>query len=387
MDVTGKRVAIMSMQRIYNYGSSLQAYALRRLIETSGSAAEVSFVDYRPGAVLVADDVSVSPVPADPLRRSWAKLREYGQVDASLVDRLRFVNHKRHYARAYFPALGIPAHRQGPTEDLDVQVIGSDEVFNCVQSNTRVGFSRDLFGHGSQARRLVSYAASFGNTTISKIDAHGIRKVLQEDLSRFDALSLRDDNSAAIVEELTGRPAQVHVDPAIAFDFPRLEPRIPVARLHPRPYLLVYGYSGRLTAEENAVLRRLANRRGADILSFGGLQPCADKFVDCHPFELLAYFRDAEAVVTDTFHGTIFSLINHRPFGTIVRRSLGEGYGNEEKLTDLLRRFGLESRRIEGLADVERVLEQPIDAAIVERTVAKERARSRSFVRAEILGY
>ena len=43
------------------------------------------------------------------------------------------------------------------------------------------------------------------------------------------------------------------------------------------------------------------------------IQKCADRFVDCSPFEVLAYFRNAEEVITDTFHGSLFSVITHRP--------------------------------------------------------------------------
>lgn len=380
--MSSRNVGIMSMQRIFNYGSSLQAYALRRLIEDADASARVQFLDYQPGPTLVEGG---APAPHSAWARSLAKVREYGRVDAPLADRVRFVNHKRRYANAYFPDLGIPIERGPAPSRLDVQVIGSDEVFNCVQSNTNVGYSRDLFGHGSVAGRLTSYAASFGNTTVAKVEAHGIRDELAADLARFDALSVRDANSAGVVAALTGREPEVHVDPVIAYDYGR-EPGVPAGRPHPRPYLVVYGYSGRLTDAENGMLRALARRRGMDILSFGGLQACATKFVDCHPFELLAYFRDAEAVVTDTFHGTIFSLLTHRPFATIVRPSTGTGYGNEEKLTDLLSRFGLADRRADGLDDIERLVEAPLDAPTVDAIVARERARSADYIRRGVLG-
>ena len=77
------------------------------------------------------------------------------------------------------------------------------------------------------------------------------------------------------------------------------------------------------------------------VYAIGGIQKCADRFVDCSPFEVLAYFRNAEEVITDTFHGSIFSVITHRPFTTLIRKSVGNSYGNEEKLSDLLERLDL----------------------------------------------
>lgn len=367
------------MQRIHNYGSTLQAYSLRRLIEDVVPGTRVSFVDYRPGDVLVPDSVG----PSSKMGRIIAKLREYNAVDAPVRDRLRFFDHKRAYGRRYFQAAGIKSALNHDL-DLDCQVIGSDEVFNCVQSNTNVGYSRDLFGHHSPARRLISYAASFGNTTLAKVQAAGIARELSEDLSRFDALSVRDRNSRDIVRQLVGRDPLIHVDPALAYDLAR-DPRVPRGRLCADPYLIVYGYSGRLTCDENDALRDYANRIGARILTFGGVQECGDAFVDCGPFELLAYFRDAIGVVTDSFHGTIFSIINHRPFGTIVRKSNANGYGNEEKLTFLLESFGLTSRRLDGVGVISKVLSSPLDNVAIDEVLAAERERTRQYLAENVL--
>jgi len=183
----------MSMQRIYNYGSSLQGYGLRRLIEGLADDVNVSFVDYEPGPILVQG--SETKEPSSRFGRVVSKVREYNQVDARLSDRLRFLNHKRTYAARNFPMLGITAQPNRDL-DLDVQVIGSDEVFNCVQANSNVGYSRDLFGHNSPASKVISYAGSFGNTTLEKLDSFDIRGDLERDFARFSAISVRDENSA-----------------------------------------------------------------------------------------------------------------------------------------------------------------------------------------------
>ncbi len=378
-------VGIMSMQRIHNYGSSLQAFGLRRLIESVDDDVTVSFVDFRPGQVLVQEQGSSgSTGPTGKVRRAFSKVVEYNDVDAKFADKLRFFNHKRTYGKRYFPMLGIsPAPNHDL--DLDVQVIGSDEVFNCVQSNTNVGYARDLFGHGTPARRLISYAGSFGNTTIAKIEAAGIRGDLADDFARFSAISVRDRNSAQIVEHLTGRLPDVHVDPVLAYDFMALEEGIPRERQLDGKYLIVYGYAGRLDHEENEILKRHASRIGATIVCLGGVQECCDRFIDCNPFELLAYFRDAEAIVTDTFHGTIFSIINGKPFGAIIRSSVGHGYGNEEKLGYLLDTFGLASQKVTDMSRISEVLGNHVDYDLVGEALARERNRTRDYLRSIIL--
>ena len=220
-----------------------------------------SFVDFEPQAPLIKE--AGSSLSASKLGRVVSKVAEYNEVDARLSDKLRFFNHKRSYGKRYFPMIGVTAEPNHDL-DLDVQVIGSDEVFNCVQSNTNVGYSRDLFGHGSPANRLISYAGSFGNTTIEKIEAAGIRQDLAEDFARFSAISVRDRNSAQIVEQLTGQPPEVHVDPVLAYDYMNLETRIPEQRQYDAKYIIVYGYSGRFDHEENQILKRYAGSIGAD---------------------------------------------------------------------------------------------------------------------------
>ncbi|MDV7712273.1 polysaccharide pyruvyl transferase family protein [Enterococcus casseliflavus] len=337
-----KKVGIMSMQRIYNYGSFLQSYALKRLIELSNENVDVIFVDYEPGEPLIKDDDNDD----NRLKRNFNKFKQYNSVNTSIKNKIGFFKHKKNYAKRFFPLLGIEKNRV-PAFDIDILVIGSDEVFNCVQSNTNVGFSTDLFGQNTDAQKIISYAASFGNTTLSKIIKYNIQKDLAQYFQSFSSLSLRDENSYNIAKSLGVKNPVVNIDPVLAYDYMNLEKKIPKERLHNRNYMIVYGYSGRLNKYENSLIREFSNNEQLEVICIGGVQDCCDKFIDCDPFELLAYFRDAEYIVTDTFHGTIFSIINKKKFTTLIRRSVGTSYGNEEKLSYLLKTFGLGSRGVQ----------------------------------------
>lgn len=376
------RVGIMTMHRIRNYGSSLQAYGLRRLVEGVAEGAVVTFVDYTPGVPL-QKDAGARDSGSD-LGNTLRKAATYARGPGRAIDRLRFLRHKESYARKNYPLVGIPAKPNLDT-NLDLQIIGSDEVFNCVQSNPRVGYSRDLFGYGSQASRVITYAGSFGNTTLQKLEAVGIRESLEYDLSRLNAISVRDENSASIVSELLGKMPPIHIDPALAYDFMTHEKRIPSRQMQNTPYVAVYGYPGRFKKQENEAIRQYARRISATVLCLGGVQDCGDRFVDCDPFELLAYFRDAEAVVSDTFHGVIFALINRRPFAAIVRDSVGQSYGNEEKIGYLLRSMGVTAQRVTNASGIAEVLANEIDYASVQHRLEHERARAREYLLGTIL--
>lgn len=133
-----KKVGIMSMQRIANYGSFLQAYALKQLIEELGH--KVEFVDYHVGAPVIAENADSK----NKFIRKLEKGLETFQYQAPLSHKLSFIRYKQSFAKKYMPLLGITDEMNyNPT--LDCLVIGSDEVFNCIQKNSNVGYSTELF--------------------------------------------------------------------------------------------------------------------------------------------------------------------------------------------------------------------------------------------------
>lgn len=365
-------VGIMSMQRIANYGSFLQAYALKTMIEALGH--HVQFVDYHvcPPVIQGASESSSK------LTRLVKKGMETLAFHAPLQHKLAFIEYKKNYANKYLPLLGI-SDRYNYQPSLDCLVIGSDEVFNCIQKNTNVGFSPELFGVDNRAKKVITYAASFGNTTLSKLRQYQKDAEIASYLRGISAISVRDRNSGEIVSTLTGRNPEYHLDPVLAYDYFNDCGKIPDIRIRER-YLILYAYSGRITDSEADWIAKYAKRKGLKVYAIGGVQKCADRFIDCSPFEVLAYFKAAEEIITDTFHGSIFSTIAHKPFTTIVRKSVGNSYGNEEKLSDLLSRLGLQSRMTYNVQDAARINADSIDYEDVDARIRRERMHSAQYL-------
>ena len=352
------KVGILSMQRIANYGSFLQAYGLKKILEELGC--EVQFVDYHPGETLVPTEEGKG------LKRKILKVIEVFSFNAPLSEKIKFVIYKKNYAKKYYPYLEI-SESMNYSPKLDVLVIGSDEVFNCVQDNTNVGFSLELFGENNNARRLISYAASFGNTTMDKLRKYEVYDEIAEYLKKFDAISVRDKNSGEIVKNLTGSVPEYNLDPVLAYEFVHKCKEIPTS-IKEDKYMILYGYSGRFTKQECKSIRRYAVKKGLKIFCIGGVQGCCDKFIDCDPFSVIAYFQHADCVVTDTFHGSILSIITHKQFVTVVRK---EGYGNSEKLTDLLTRLKLKSRMINDIKQIDILMNSIIDYTYADEMIER----------------
>lgn len=365
------KVGILSMQRIYNYGSFLQAYSLKAILNELNC--EVEFVDYHVGTCLVSSDKRQGAF------RKIAKVMEVLCHRAPLKEKIRFIKYKKNYAKNYYPYLGI-GESYNYTPKLDLLIIGSDEVFNCVQNNVNVGYSPELFGANSQARRLISYAASFGNTTLKKLEQYKVKDEVASLLNKFDALSVRDINTREVVQALIGKKPECYLDPVLVYDLIGKCEYIPPS-VSESKYMVLYGYSGRFSKKECDAIRAYADKYDLKIFCIGGVQDCCDKFIDCSPFEVISYFQHADVVVTDTFHGTIMSVITHQRFAVFIRSS---GYGNAEKLMDLSNRLHLNNRIIYDLNQLETVLDVPVHYEDIDKIILKERKHTYEYLRKEI---
>lgn len=371
-----KKVGIMSMQRIANYGSFLQAYALKQLIEELDC--KVEFVDYHVGQPVI-DEKSDSK---NKYLRKLKKGFETFSYKAPLSHKISFIRYKQSFSKKYLSLLGI-TNEMNYNPKLDCLVIGSDEVFNCIQKNANVGYSLELFGKNNNAKKLLTYAASFGNTTLDKLKKYKKDDEIAELLRKFDLISVRDANSGKIVEKLTDKVPVYNLDPVLTYDYMNCCDKIPDLSINEK-YLILYAYSGRISNDEAEWISKYAKKKNLKVYAIGGIQKCADCFIDCSPFEVLSYFENAEEVITDTFHGSIFSVVTHRPFTTLVRQSVGNDYGNEEKLSDLLKRLNLENRMTTNVADVASINKEKIDFEKVDEFLKKQRLLAIEYLKSNV---
>ena len=107
------------MQRIQNYGSFLQAYGLKHILEDLGC--EVQFVDYHPGETLIPADGGTG------IARKLSKVTDVLRQGGPLKEKVRFIQYKKNYAKNYFPYLGITEERNYSSK-VDVLIIGSDII-------------------------------------------------------------------------------------------------------------------------------------------------------------------------------------------------------------------------------------------------------------------
>ena len=200
-----KKIGIMSMQRIINYGSFLQAYGLKKMIE-SVSKSEVEFIDYRFG-VDITNRLKKPQSKAESIvdkilknRTPWNYLKKknfFKEIERNLILDLK----------------DIGVDKLNYDCEVDTLVIGSDEVFNCLQPYP-VGYSKQLFGDGYAHSKIVSYAASFGTEDweYNQVQEDICRKLI----SKFSAISVREDSGIKICRDY------FHVNAQLVANFGRI---------------------------------------------------------------------------------------------------------------------------------------------------------------------
>jgi Polysaccharide pyruvyl transferase len=346
-----RKVGVLTFHRSLNFGSYWQARCLVDGLRARGHDAEL--LDHDCKCVRRAElRCALQPelpkrTPRRHLKRYSAKVRKFSEAAASLPLSRPFSLHKPEDARRY-----------------DTIVVGSDEVWNF--RHPWYGGKPIFFGEGLKTERLVSYAASFGNHSAWD----GIHPDWARRLARFSGLSVRDENSRHLVSGGIAREPALVLDPCLQFaDLFRAEPS---ANGH---YAVVYGHS--FPQWLVGLVRPWAERRGMRLVSLGYSNGWADdQLVGCGPIEFASVMAGARAVVTNFFHGCIFSLLHGKPWV-----SCASDY-RAIKIPDLLTTLGASHRLIDSethAQTADELLQTPLESAVAAR-VADLRAQSDAYL-------
>lgn len=351
-------IGILSMQKIHNYGSFLQALSLKLQFEARGH--NVYFIDILPGKQIIKSEM---PKPSSYL----SKLDKYfiKRIGHYILSKKMSYIHINDYETYLETAKKLPMGQR-----FDLVVIGSDEVFNAT-TPSKWGVSTQLFGKIDNADHVVTYAASCGHTTFGLAQQYGIVDELREAMQNLEHISVRDENTADFVEKTIAKKALRHLDPVFISDFGKFIPEI--KRI--KPYLLVYAYANRISDDKEILaIKAYADKYNLDILSVGMQQRWCKNNIPASAFELLSYVKNASCIVTDTFHGTVFSIKYNKKFVSLIRDS------NRNKLGGLLCQFELTSRSVDDLTQFERTLNAEIDYEKVNNIIKSEQQRAYAYI-------
>lgn len=228
--------------------------------------------------------------------------------------------------------------------------------------------------------RKISYASSFG---VNNIPYYQIKRT-KKFLNRIEFISMRENRGREIVKELIGRNVPILLDPVLMFDSEQWNRMIPVNVLCKQPYIFAY-FLGANVEYRKAVIE-LSKATGCKIVTLRHL----DQFVsedetfgdyapyDVGPVEFLNYLRNADYVCTDSFHGSVFSIIYRKKFVSFNRYDEASKYSKNSRIDTLCKEFGLEDRRFNGT--LIEVMQQNIDYKVVNDKLVLLKAESMNYL-------
>ncbi len=343
------------MQRVNNYGSFFQALSLKSILEELGNTVE--FIDIKQGPIY--------------------KGIEYKDKGTKDWDNQEFVNFRKNrneiisaFAKRYLAL----SEKKNFKNDYDFAIIGSDEVFNCIGNND-IGFTPQLFGE-NVSKYTITYAASCGHTTYKQIQENNLEGDIKKALNYLKNISVRDKNTLQFVRNILGKEAKENIDPVFIYNFDKY---IPQEKFEPKDYIVIYSYDYRLCNEKEVnAIKKFAENHKLKTIGLGLYQPWCDENINVTPFELLNYFKHANYIITDTFHGAVFSIKYNKQFVGLSRTN------NCYKFNDLLTRFHVDSQNIVNINQLESIINNKIDYQSINHFIEEETKKSRQYIQNEL---
>ena len=347
-----KRVGVLTFHNYDNYGAILQSYALQKKIRELGAYPEI--IDYR------CDYIS-NPFRLVNLRKKGLFNYIYGAIGhICYLPRRRACNRFRQHMR-YSEAV-TREDMSAVSGKYDIYIAGSDQIWDHKLTNFDKTYFLDFVKEG---KKKYSYAASIGE----HLPPEEFRADYSALLKDFDQILVREEYGADVVEELAGtRPATV-CDPTLLLTADEWE-KLLVSPHTRQKYILVYqlGINKKLVD----FVRRLKNKTGYKVIYIPfpliGLLPCSCR-IAIGPDKWMGLFKNAEYVVSDSFHGIVYALLFNRKFFALV-----DGHHMNRRVQELLKLVGLSHRTIENVSDEE--LTQEIDFTSANKEIDHFRQRS-----------
>lgn len=364
------RAGIVTQPLNTNYGGLLQCYALQTTIENSGC----HDVD-----VLVMQEYGWKYYLILPLAYIKRIIRKYLFHKQITVFKSPYQNHARktgQFIRRYIHTETVKNWKRFHIENYDAIIAGSDQIWRPEYSDPIEHYFLDFACKSSVEK--ISYAASFGTDTCPLTQEQ--LRVCVPLLKQFRAVSVREHSGVKICREQFCIDAQQMPDPTLLLDRNDYERLINDAETEPPGgELMTYILDG--SEEKTDFIRRFAAETGMEPFCFRNEDFLNDNISvqdKVHPSveQWLRGFRDASFVITDSFHGCVFSIIFHKQFIAIGNKERGL-----ERFSSLLETFGLSDRlllTVDGFRN--EMIDRKIDYSAIDRILEKEKKRGKDFL-------
>lgn len=362
-----KRIGILSSWSVPNYGSFWQMYALRQAVQDLVLEAEVRQI-----AHLHRTHYGMYYALFWKPNGHWLVSRYFYKNLLQRLTHYRDLQDTRNFLQ-YYEAIPHTESMRGDElkqYPFDVVILGSDIIWDY--SIEAFGHDPFLFGVGLDSETIISYAPSFGTVKKDRTPPDYVVQGLQ----RLKQISVRDQNSADLVKQYTGKDAEVVIDPTFLIDFDKLAQ---IRRPDEPSYIVVYGSNFTPELVQGAMEYAKVHRLKLICLDSGGDQfDWCDEVIpqkDLDPFDWVSYFKYADSIFTCTYHGLMFGLIFKKPLIFSPTQFI------VDKASSLIRYLELETPLVGGAKGFRDKREWDWDYTVIGGRLDALREKSISFLR------
>lgn len=329
------KVGIVTINGLFNYGNRLQNFAVSEYLRSLGCDART----------LVPQPYSYRYPMTNEEKEIEVKIEngeDLSSVNKNLLKRYNF----KAFNEKYIPSDLIKKKKYDDeiVKKYDKFVTGSDQVLNPTFRSSLGQMENNLLMFAPPYKR-ATFAPSLGMEEIPE----KFKGIFYDALTKFPMLSVREESAADIIEDLTGRRPKVVIDPTLMVDRARWEEVAkPLAGFdYDSPYILYYFLGDKyveMPVELNTALNREKSQYKLREVVIN--DPQNEVVKTAGPAEFLDLFKNASLVVTDSFHGAVFSIIFGKPFVTVQRtvRTGNEEIDMSGRIKTLLKELGLERK-------------------------------------------
>lgn len=378
-----KKIGLCVRYDCNNYGSMLQIFATQEVVKKFGCDFEIIRYDKKTPLFLIQNVTRVfNPYFIhDKSRIIKKKIKLKGNKEVSLGNEKRekrFNEYRKKYIGPYSCIYkGYRRLKEGASQ-YDAVIVGSDQLWTPAGIKSK--FYNLIFVPDNI--RKISFATSFGVNEIPENQ----RDMTEFYLSRIDYLSVREVNGQKIIKKLTGRDSTIALDPALMLSSEEWDRVFPKKSVVSEPYIFSY-FLGKSTAHRDAV-EQLGKQLGMKIvtcphmddfierdLTFGDVQ-----LYDLDPIDFLNLIRGADFICTDSFHGTVFSILNRKKFMLFNRYDNDDKQSTNSRIDSLCELLGLENRRFTSDEEMVSKIKADINYNAVNLKLENLRKNTMSFL-------
>lgn len=335
-----KKIGIITICDIKNYGNQLQNYAVQKTLSKLGLQSETIlnyFWDYRSFKERIKD--VVKRLKKDINTQRYLSFKRFN----------RNIKTTKIYNSQTFKNI------------YDYYIVGSDQVWNYEFAGTDF-----YFAPFSSCEKKISYAASFGVSSIP----NNQKDYYREHLLTFKEISVREEAGAEIVKDLTGKEVTVLIDPTMMlstaeWDKVAKKPRM----LKTNRFILNY-FLGDLSEQKYNEIKRIAKENGCEIIN---ILDRSSVFYECGPSEFLYLEKHAFLICTDSFHSSVFAFLYNRPF-IIFKREEENVENMYSRIDTLLKKFHIQNREYNGISIIKENLDHDYTEGYTQLEIERKKA-------------